>query len=138
MSDNGADYEYVLGYILCRRFSRIGLLGELHYTFPLLPILIFAELLQTVCCSFLQSPWRWFCIALLHFFRRYNFYIMLFPLFDTFKFSYRNVSHVLWHMLHHSLEHLFHLCFTENCKVHFVFSFQDVINPGNQAFHQCH
>ena len=26
-----------LGYVLCRTFSQIGLLGKLNYTFPLLP-----------------------------------------------------------------------------------------------------
>lgn len=42
----------VLGYILCRRFNRIGLLGELHYTFPLLPVLIFFAALVVIALGY--------------------------------------------------------------------------------------
>lgn len=39
------------------------------------------------------------------------------------------------HMLKHGLEHFFYFCFGKNCKIHFVLSFQNVINAGNQTFH---
>lgn len=42
----------VLGYILCWAFSQIGLLGELDYTFPLLPMLIFFAALVVIALGY--------------------------------------------------------------------------------------
>lgn len=42
----------VLGYILCRTFSQIGLLGKLNYTFPLLPMLIFFAALVVIALGY--------------------------------------------------------------------------------------
>ena len=41
-----------LGYILCRAFSQIGLLGKLNYTFPLLPMLIFFAALVVIALGY--------------------------------------------------------------------------------------
>ena len=38
----------VSGYVLCRIFSQIGVLGKLNYTFPLLPMLIFFTALTLI------------------------------------------------------------------------------------------
>ncbi len=42
----------VLGYILCRVFSQVGLLGKLEYTFPLLPMLIFFAALVVIALGY--------------------------------------------------------------------------------------
>ena len=42
----------VLGYVLCRVFSQIGLLGELDYAFPLLPVLIFFAALVVIALGY--------------------------------------------------------------------------------------
>ncbi len=42
----------VLGYVLCRVFSQVGLLGKLNYTFPLLPLLIFFLALMVVALGY--------------------------------------------------------------------------------------
>ena len=41
-----------LGYVLCRTFSQIGLLGKLNYTFPLLPMLIFFVALIVIALEY--------------------------------------------------------------------------------------
>lgn len=42
----------VFGFILCQAFSQIGLLGELDYTFPLLPMLIFFASLVVIALGY--------------------------------------------------------------------------------------
>ncbi len=42
----------VLGYVLCRVFSQIGLLGELDYAFPLLPVLMFFAALVVIALGY--------------------------------------------------------------------------------------
>lgn len=42
----------ILGYVLCRTFSQVGLLGELRYTFPLWPMLIFFAALAVVALGY--------------------------------------------------------------------------------------
>lgn len=42
----------VLGYVLCRAFSQIGLLGKLDYTFPLLPMFIFFAALVVIALGY--------------------------------------------------------------------------------------
>lgn len=42
----------VFGFILCQAFSQIGLLGELDYTFPLLPMLIFFAALVAIALGY--------------------------------------------------------------------------------------
>lgn len=41
-----------LGYVLCRTFSQIGLLGKLNYTFPLFPMLIFFVALIVIALEY--------------------------------------------------------------------------------------
>lgn len=41
-----------MGYILCLRFSRVGLFGEMEYTFPLLPVLIFFAALAVIAWGY--------------------------------------------------------------------------------------
>lgn len=42
----------VMGYIFCRIFNRIGVFGELQYTFPLLPVLIFFAALAVIALGY--------------------------------------------------------------------------------------
>lgn len=42
----------ILGYVLCRTFSQVGLLGKLNYTFPLLPVLIFFTALVLIALEY--------------------------------------------------------------------------------------
>ena len=60
---------------------------------------------------------------------------MLFPFCNAPEFFYRKRSYVFGHMVKHRLKQFFHFRFAENCKIHFVFSFQNVVNAGNQTFH---
>lgn len=41
-----------MGYILCLRFSRVGLFGKMEYTFPLLPVLIFFAALAVIAWGY--------------------------------------------------------------------------------------
>ena len=60
---------------------------------------------------------------------------MLFPFFNASKLFYSKFFHIVRHMFKHSLEHFFNFRFTKNRKIHFILSFQDIINAGNQMFH---
>ena len=42
----------VLGYILCQVFGQVGVFGKLHYTFPLLPVLIFLMALILIAIGY--------------------------------------------------------------------------------------
>lgn len=42
----------ILGYVLCGTFSQVGLLGELDYTFPLLPMFIFFVVITIIALGY--------------------------------------------------------------------------------------
>ena len=58
----------------------------------------------------------------------------MFPeLLQTSVFLLHHLKLFLFHISNYSLIHLIYLCFTEHLKIHFIFSFQNVCNPGDHA-----